>query len=94
VGSAQHSIVVNMLGYDDPESNKIIQVKLVDENVYVQISLDRSQVSSSAHEKQILAQWNNDAFGNSIAIGTSSVHNAIAFEDCNSGWRVHDQGFY
>jgi phosphatidylserine/phosphatidylglycerophosphate/cardiolipin synthase-like enzyme len=30
------------------------------------------------HEKEILAQWSNDAFGNSIAIGTSSVHNAIS----------------
>ena len=30
------------------------------------------------HEKQILASWGNDAFGNSIAIGTSSVHNAIS----------------
>ena len=41
------------------------------------MSLDRSQ-ATGAHEKQILAQWNNDAFGNSIAIGTSSVHNAIS----------------
>jgi phosphatidylserine/phosphatidylglycerophosphate/cardiolipin synthase-like enzyme len=31
-----------------------------------------------AGQKQILAQWDNDAFGNSIAIGTSSVHNAIS----------------
>ena len=31
---------------------------------------------AGAHEKQILARWANDAFGNSIAIGTSSVHNA------------------
>jgi phosphatidylserine/phosphatidylglycerophosphate/cardiolipin synthase-like enzyme len=77
LGSAQHSIVVNMFGYDDDELNKIIQEKLDDEHVYVQMSLDRSQ-SKGAHEKQILASWNNDAFGNSIAIGTSSVHNAIS----------------
>ena len=77
LGSAQHSIVVNMFGYDDDELNKIIQAKLADANVYVQMSLDRSQ-SSGAHEKQILASWNNNAFGNSIAIGTSSVHNAIS----------------
>ena len=77
LGTAQHSIVVNMFGYDDDELNKIIQGKLADENVYVQMSLDRSQ-AAGAHEKQILAQWNNDAFGNSIAIGTSSVHNAIS----------------
>ena len=77
LGSAQHSIVVNMFGYDDDELNKIIQGKLADEKVYVQMSLDRSQ-AGGVHEKQILARWSNDAFGNSIAIGTSSVHNAIS----------------
>ena len=77
LNSAQHSIVVNMFGYDDDELNNIIQAKLADNNVYVQMSLDRSQ-ASGVHEKQILANWSNDAFGNSIAIGTSSVHNAIS----------------
>jgi phosphatidylserine/phosphatidylglycerophosphate/cardiolipin synthase-like enzyme len=77
LGSAQHSIVVNMFGYDDDELNKIIQGKLADKKVYVQMSLDRSQ-ASGVHEKEILAKWNNNAFGNSIAIGTSSVHNAIS----------------
>jgi len=77
LGSAQHSIVVNMFGYDDDELNKIIQSKLADEKIYVQMSLDRSQ-ATGAHEKQILASWGNDAFGNSIAIGTSSVHDAIS----------------
>ena len=75
--SAQHSIVVNMYGYDDSELNSIIQGKLADEHVYVQMSLDRSQSAGTA-EKAILASWANNAFGNSIAIGTSSVHNAIS----------------
>jgi phosphatidylserine/phosphatidylglycerophosphate/cardiolipin synthase-like enzyme len=66
-----------MFGYDDDKLNEIIQGKLSDETVYVQMSLDRSQ-ASGAHEKQILASWANDKFGNSIAIGTSSVHNAIS----------------
>jgi phosphatidylserine/phosphatidylglycerophosphate/cardiolipin synthase-like enzyme len=77
LGNAQHSIVVNMFGYDDDELNKIIQEKLADEKVFVQMSLDRSQ-ASGVHEKQILAKWSNNSFGNSIAIGTSSVHNAIS----------------
>jgi phosphatidylserine/phosphatidylglycerophosphate/cardiolipin synthase-like enzyme len=77
LASAQHSIAVNMFGYDDDELNRIIQGKLADERIYVQMSLDRSQ-ASNAHEKQILASWDNNAFGNSIAIGTSSVHNAIS----------------
>lgn len=77
LGTAQHSIVVNMFGYDDDELNKIIQDKLTNDSVYVQMSLDRSQ-AAGVHEKQILASWANDSFGNSIAIGTSSVHNAIS----------------
>src|SRR6266550_658123 len=77
LASAQHSIVVNMFGYDDDELNRIIQGKLADERIYVQMSLDRRQ-AGEAHEKQILANWGNNAFGNSIAIGTSSVHNAIS----------------
>ncbi|HEX9519765.1 MAG TPA: phospholipase D-like domain-containing protein [Streptosporangiaceae bacterium] len=77
LGSAQHSIVVNMFGYDDDELNSIIQAKLASEKVYVQMSLDRRQ-AAGAHERQILAKWQNNAFGNSIAIGTSSVHNAIS----------------
>ena len=67
-----------MFGYDDDQLNQIIQGKLADEKVYVQMSLDLSQ-ASGMHEKQILAKWANDAFGNSIAIGTSSVHNAISY---------------
>jgi phosphatidylserine/phosphatidylglycerophosphate/cardiolipin synthase-like enzyme len=77
LASTQHSIVVNMFGYDDDELNKIIQEKLADEHVFVQMSLDRSQ-AAGVHEKQIMASWANNAFGNSIAIGTSSVRNAIS----------------
>src|SRR5947209_20102808 len=58
LGSAQHSIVVNMFGYDDDELNKIIQSKLTDERIYVQMSLDRSQ-AAGVHEREILANWNN-----------------------------------
>src|SRR6201986_3404329 len=47
LSSAQHSIVVNMFGYDDDELNKIIQGKLADANVYVQMSLDRSQATGA-----------------------------------------------
>ena len=77
LGSAERSIVVNMFGYDDDELNAIIQDKLKNESIYVQMSLDRRQAAGK-HEKAILRRWNNDAFGNSIAIGTSSVHNAIS----------------
>ena len=67
-----------MFGYDDAELDQLIRTKLTDENVYVQMSLDRSQSRSSKTEEQILKAWSNDAFGNSIAIGTSAVKNAIS----------------
>ena len=71
--STQHSLVVNMYGYDDDELDEVIRGKLDDDSVYVQISLDKSQ-AGGVHERNLLAKWNNDKFGNSIAIGTSSKH--------------------
>jgi hypothetical protein len=75
--SAQRSIVLSMSGGNDHELNNIVQDKLADEKVYVQMSLYRTYVPGAA-EKQILTRWANDAAGNSIAIGTSSPHNAVA----------------
>jgi phosphatidylserine/phosphatidylglycerophosphate/cardiolipin synthase-like enzyme len=77
LASAQHSLVLNMYGYDDDELDAIIREKLDSEHVYVQMSLDKSQAGGK-HEKELLAKWSNDGFGNSIAIGTSSVHHAIS----------------
>lgn len=77
LSSAQRSLVLNMYGYDDDELDRIIREKLATEHVYVQMSLDKSQAGGK-HEKTILSQWDNGAFGNSIAIGTSSSHHAIS----------------
>ncbi|HEX4731767.1 MAG TPA: phospholipase D-like domain-containing protein [Solirubrobacterales bacterium] len=77
LASAQHSLVLNMYGYDDPELDELIRGKLDSKHVYVQMSLDKSQ-AGGVHEKVLLANWSNDAFGNSIAIGTSEVHHAIS----------------
>lgn len=76
LGSARHSILVNMYGYDDDAADAIIRQKAADPNIYVQMSLDSSQAGGK-HEKAILAQWNNDAIGTSIAIGRS-VRGAIS----------------
>ena len=73
LSSTQRSLVLNMFGYDDDELDEIIRGKLHDEHVYVQMSLDKSQ-SGGKHEKAILAKWDNDDFGNSIAIGQSEKH--------------------
>jgi len=78
LSSAQHSIVLNMFGYDDAELDAIIRGKLASTTVYVQMSLDKSQSKSSKTEQAILKAWSNDALGNSIAIGTSAVKSAIS----------------
>jgi phosphatidylserine/phosphatidylglycerophosphate/cardiolipin synthase-like enzyme len=73
LSSAQQSIVLNMYGYDDAELDATIRAKLADDSVYVQMSLDKSQAGGK-QERALLSQWQNDAFGNSIAIGNSSKH--------------------
>ena len=60
-----------MYGSDDNELNDIILEKLTNEHVYVQMSLDRFQ-AGAVHEKQLLAKWENQKVGNSIAIGEST----------------------
>jgi phosphatidylserine/phosphatidylglycerophosphate/cardiolipin synthase-like enzyme len=76
LSSAQRSLVLNMYGYDDDELDEIIRRKIAEEQVYVQMSLDRNQAGGK-HEREILARWHNDAIGSSIAIGTS-IHHAIS----------------
>jgi phosphatidylserine/phosphatidylglycerophosphate/cardiolipin synthase-like enzyme len=68
--SANKTIVVAMYGYDDQQLNTVLQSKLRDENIYVQMSLDSTQASGKA-ERELLAAWLNDKTGNSIAIGHS-----------------------
>jgi phosphatidylserine/phosphatidylglycerophosphate/cardiolipin synthase-like enzyme len=62
-----------MYGYDDEQLDAIIRQKLKEERVYVQMSLDSTQAGGKA-ERAILQGWDNEGFGNSIAIGTSSEH--------------------
>lgn len=73
LNSAQHSIVLNMFGYDDDELDSIIRMKITDPTIYIQMSLDKTQ-SKGVHERDILSKWNNDAIGTSIAVGTSCNH--------------------
>jgi phosphatidylserine/phosphatidylglycerophosphate/cardiolipin synthase-like enzyme len=77
ITSAQHSLVLNMYGYDDKELDQAIRRKLDSDHVFVQMSLDKSQAGGKT-EKKVLAAWSNTDFGNSIAIGTSSVKHAIS----------------
>lgn len=71
LASTQKSIVINMYGYDDADLNDIILEKLEDEQVFVQISLDKTQAGNKT-EKSLLGKWQHGLIGNSIAIGHST----------------------
>ncbi len=68
---ATHSIAVNMYGFDDPQASAIIRIHTLNDAIAVTLSLDKSQAGGKA-EKAILASFNNNLIGNSIAIGRSS----------------------
>lgn len=73
VTSAQHSVVLNMYGFDDDEADTALLAKTADAGVYFQMNLDKSQ-AGGVHEKALLARWNSQAVGTSIAIGESARH--------------------
>lgn len=73
LGSVQHSVVLNMFGYDDDELDALIRQHMNDPSIFVQMSLDRSQ-SKGVHEKEILAKWPAASLGTTIAIGNSVKH--------------------
>lgn len=70
VGSATKSLVLAMYGYDDDQLDAAIHSKVSDQHIYVQVSLDSTQ-AGGVHERTLLAKWNAEAAGNSIAIGHS-----------------------
>lgn len=70
VRSAKQSLVLAMYGYDDDELDTVIHEKVTNEHIYVQMTLDKTQ-AGGVHEKDLLAKWNADGVGNSIAIGHS-----------------------
>jgi phosphatidylserine/phosphatidylglycerophosphate/cardiolipin synthase-like enzyme len=84
LSSASRSVVVSMYGYDDPELNTVLRSKLDDDKIFVQLSLDSTQAAGRA-ETPLLAQWQNDGTGNSIAIGHSEkgaiMHLKLAIVD-------------
>lgn len=71
VNSAQHSLVVAMYGFDDDELASAITAKFKDGDVFVQLTLDKTQAAGK-HEAILLA---NSGFpSNSLAIGQSEKH--------------------
>lgn len=73
LSSAQHSVVLNLYGFDDDDLDSIIRNHMLNDHIYVQMSLDKTQ-AGGVHEKELLAKWPHDAMGTSVAIGTSAKH--------------------
>lgn len=73
VQSAQHSLVLNLYGYDDRDIDAALRAKAGSPDIYFQASLDKTQAAGKS-EAELLALWPHDAMGTSIAIGTSSKH--------------------
>lgn len=68
LGSARHSLIVAMYGFTDDELAQIIDDKLDDPKLFVQLTLDSLQAAGAA-ERRMLAKREFPA--NSVAIGRS-----------------------
>lgn len=76
IASASNSLVIALYGYDDDALDAAIYSAVTSENIYVQMSLDKTQ-ASGVHEHELLTKWLADGVGNSIAIGHSERGGAI-----------------
>ncbi len=71
-----HELHLNMFGYDDEELNDIIWSKVMDPNILVRITLDKSQ-AGGVHEAKLLEtdkSKNLSLFNTHFAIGQSDTH--------------------
>lgn len=89
IGSCRSSLVLAMYGYDDDELADMIDGLLKNPAIYCQITLDSSQ-AAGVHEKALLAKYQHEMTGNSVAIGRSErgaiMHRKVCLID--GLWRI------
>lgn len=66
------SLVMNMFGYDDGELDSEVVRLVLNDAVWVQGTLDKSQ-SGGVHERQLIAAWDPKVRA-SFAVGQSATH--------------------
>lgn len=89
IGATTQSLVIAMYGYDDDELAEMIAHIIDNKNIYVQITLDKSQ-AGGVHERALLEKFKNEMDSNSVAIGTSEkgaiMHRKMVIVD--GLWRI------
>jgi len=88
------SLYLNMFGYDDDELNEIIMQKILDPNITVCITLDKSQ-AGGVHEKKLLdldKKYNLAAFNTHFVVGTSETNQISHTKGFVADGRVAGEG--
>jgi len=88
------SLYMNMFGYDDDELNDIIMKLILDPDVTVLVTLDKSQASGK-HEKAILDADRKKGlaqFNSHVAIGQSATHQISHTKGFVADGRVGGEG--
>lgn len=76
IGSCRSSYQMNMYGMDDPELWEVVWAKIIDPQILVQITLDKSQAGGPTEKKILDLHRNGDPsdFNSHIAVGQSATH--------------------
>lgn len=89
IGSCQKSLVIAMYGYDDDEIAGLVAEILDKDDIFVQITLDKSQ-AGGVHERALLEKYKAEMSSNRVAIGTSErgaiMHRKMIIVD--GIWRI------
>ncbi|MDE2106790.1 MAG: hypothetical protein KGL39_56770 [Patescibacteria group bacterium] len=101
VSRVTSSFRLNMFGYDDEELDAMIRAHAENPQVFLQLTLDKSQ-AGGVHERKILEGWDRDRFNSVAVIGRSATHQIthtkggvidgiVAFEG-STNWSASGEG--